>query len=176
MTWRRKADLESAPKALNHGDHKIVIPYEWIGRRGEPVLAGWELEPRQRRQLKALLIQLELVDYELAVGTLIFKKGSSGIYYSKINGNVALRPRCCVGPELDSEELKALNDGRYGAKESFLSPAGRAEVVTYLEQVDKKDGKERPSMKDSRAPGRLAALRESRRLRQRVVLHKGGSL
>src|SRR5204863_9532491 len=76
----------SALGDLSHpGDQKIVIPYEWVNGRGEPVLAGWVLESRQQRQLRALLIQLEGVDYEMAVGTLIFKKGASNIYYSKVN-------------------------------------------------------------------------------------------
>jgi hypothetical protein len=126
-----------------------VIPYEWVNGRGEPVLEGWGLESRQRRQLRALLIQLEGVDYEMAVGTLIFKKGASNIYYSKVNGNVALRPRCCIGPELSRQEYQELSRARLAAGESApperaMFPAGKAEVLTYLERVEKRTTRKDP--------------------------------
>jgi hypothetical protein len=161
------------------GDQKIVIPYEWVNGRSEPVLAGWGLELRQQRQLKALLIQLEGVDYEIAVGTLIFKKGASNIYYSKVNGNVALRPRCCIGPELSRQEYQDLSRARIAAGESApperaMFPAGKAEVLTYLERVEKKDGKERPLLKDSKSSERLDEILENRGRRQRATLHKTG--
>lgn len=156
-----------------------MIPYEWVDGRGEPVLTGWLLESRQQRQLKALLIQLEGVDYEMAVGTLVFKKGAAGIYYSKINGNVALRPRCCIGPELSREEYKKLSRAKEAAGESVPSaramfPAGKAAVLTYVERVEKKDGKESPLLKDSKSTERLNEILANRNRRQRVTLHKMG--
>src|SRR3954463_10418772 len=103
------------------GDHKIVISFEWVNGRGESVLSDWRLEPRQQRQLRALLVQLEGVDYEMAVGTLIFKKSASDLYYSKINGNVALRPRCCLGPELSRQEFQEVGRARAAAGAGTLS-------------------------------------------------------
>jgi hypothetical protein len=156
-----------------------VIPYEWVARRGDPILGGWDLEPPQLRQLKALLLQLERVRYEIAVGTLIFKKGGSpGIYYSKINGNVALRPRCCVGPELDRREYEELQracevERKNAPLERVMLPEGKEEFVTYLERVTKKDGKERPLMKDSNSAQRFDDIVGNRQRRQRVTLHKG---
>jgi hypothetical protein len=160
-----------------------MIPYEWVSRRGEPVLGGWRLDSRQQRQLKALLIDIEKYDFEMAVGTLIFKKGGStkkgaaDIYYSKINGTHALRPRCCIGPELSGEEFRALRKAREKAKkeappESAMFPAGRAEVLTYLESVTKKDNRENPLMKDSKTGERQQDIQESRTRRQLVTLHK----
>lgn len=156
-----------------------MIPYEWVDRRGEGVLSGWELQPRQRRQLTALLLNLEGVDFEMAKNTLLFKKGARGIYYSKINGNEALRPRCCVGPELDRKEYEELRRARAEAgegapSEQAMFPAGKTVVVTYLERVTKKDGEERPSLKDSKAPERLVEIRDERGRRQRVTVHRGG--
>jgi hypothetical protein len=164
---------------LISGNHKIVILYEWTDGRGEPVLAGWDLESRQRRQLRALLIQLEGLDYEMAVGTLIFKKGVSDVYYSKINGDVALRPRCCLGPELSRKEFQDLSRARTAAgasapSERAIFPAGKSEVLTFLERVAKKDGKERPLLKDSKAAERLLEILEDRDRRQRVTLHERG--
>lgn len=156
-----------------------MIPYEWVEGRGEPVLAGWRLEARQQRQLKALLIQLEGMEYEMAVGTLIFKKGASGLYYSKLNGNVALRPRCCIGPELSRQEYQKLSRDREATGESVPSarimfPAGKAAVLTYLERVEKKDGRESPLLKDSKSSERLNEILANRDRRQRVTLHETG--
>lgn len=55
-----------------------------------------------------------------------------------------------------------------------MFPAGKTEVVTYLERVTKKDGEERPLLKDSKAPERLVEIQEDRRRRQRVTLHRAG--
>lgn len=156
-----------------------MIVYEWVDGRGEPVLAGWVLESRQQRQLRALLVQLEGIDYEMAVGTLIFKKGMSNIYYSKVNGSVALRPRCCIGPELSRQEYQELSRARASARESApperaMFPAGKSEVLTYLERVEKKDDKERPLLKDSKSSERLNEILENRARRQRATLHKMG--
>lgn len=155
-----------------------MIPYEWRDGRSAAVLTGWSLQPKQRTQLRALLILLESYDYEMANGTLIFKKGGTpDIYYSKINGNVALRPRCSLGPELshgEYEELRLarLADGEPPPPDRAMTPAGRTEVMTYLERVDKRDQKERPLLKDSKAPGRLSEIRKSRKCRKRVTFHR----
>ena len=97
-----------------------MILYEWVSSRGEPLLAGWQLEPRQQRQLRALLIQLEGVGYEMA--------------------------------------------------------AGKAEVLTFLERVDKKDGNERPLLKDSKAAERLLEILADRDCRERVTIHIPGGI
>lgn len=139
------------------------------------------MEERQRRQLKALLVNLERVDYEMASGTLIFKIGGSefsGIYYSKINGIVALRPRCCIGPELTSQEFeKECEISRRRQVnlplETTMAPSGRAEILTYLERVRKKDGKEDPGRIQSTAPTRMREIQENRRYRRRVTMHHG---
>lgn len=156
-----------------------MIPYEWVDRRGEGVLSDWQLQPRQRRQLAALLLNLEAFDFEMARNTLIFKKGARDIYYSKINGNEALRPRCCVGPELGKKEYEELRRARAEAgedapPEQAMFPAGKTEIVTYLERVSKKDGEEQPLLKDSKASERLREIQEDRRRRQRVTRHRTG--
>src|SRR4051794_29404624 len=115
----------------------------------------------------------------MAVGTLIFKKGTAGIYYSKINGNVALRPRCCIGPELSRQEYQKLSRAQEAAGESVPSaramfPAGKAAILTYLERVEKKDEKESPLLKDSKSSERLNEILANRNRRQRVTLHKMG--
>lgn len=156
-----------------------MIPYEWVDQRGEGVLSGWQLQPRQRRQLMALLLNLEGVGFEVARNTLIFKKGARDIYYSKINGNEALRPRCCVGPELGRREYEELRRARAEAgegapPEQAMFPAGKTEVVTYLERVTKKDGEERPSLKGSKASERLGEIQDDRSRRRRVAVHGEG--
>ena len=115
----------------------------------------------------------------MAVGTLIFKTGVSNIYYSKVNGSVALRPRCCIGPELSRREYQELSRARLAAGESApperaMFPAGKAEVLTYLERVEKKDNKERPLLKDSKSSERLDEISENRGRRRRATMHKSG--
>jgi hypothetical protein len=157
-----------------------VIPYEWVNARGDRVLQNWDLEPHQRRQLTALLRNLEKFDLEMAFNTLIFKKGgarAADIYYSKINGVQALRPRSCLGPELTAEEFRDLCSVRAKAgdaapPERAMLVAGREEVLTFLERVTKKDNAENPLMKDSKAPERLQGIREQRALRRLVVFHR----
>lgn len=124
-----------------------MIPYEYVDRRGDRVVSDWPLEARQMRQMKGLLIRLEQVDRELAVGSILFKMKLRHIYYAKIRGEVALRPRLCIGPAFDDE-------------------------VTFLERVEKKGGRERPGVEASRAPERLRALRDGTGTRARVALHK----
>lgn len=128
-------------------DDDIVIPYEYVGRRGDRVVTDWPLEPDQLRRMKNLLIRLEQVDRDGAVGSIIFKKQVKGIYYAKINGRVALRPRLCIGPNGDHR-------------------------VTFLERVDKKDNQERPSIGDSVAPARLETLEDGSVKGDRITLHK----
>jgi hypothetical protein len=157
-----------------------VIPYEWVNARGDRVLGDWDLEPRQRRQLKALLRDLERYDYEMALNSLIFKKGGAGaadIYYSKINGVQALRPRSSLGPELTPEEFRDLSKVKADAgddapPERAMLVVGRAEVLTFLERVTKKDNAENPLMKDSKASERLQGIREHKALRGLVVFHR----
>lgn len=124
-----------------------MIPYEYVDRRGDRVVSDWPLEARQMRQMKGLLIRLEQVDRELAVGSILFKMKLRHIYYAKIQGEVALRPRVCIGPAFDDE-------------------------VTFLERVEKKGGRERPGVEASRAPERLRALQDETGTRARVALHK----
>ncbi len=51
---------------------------------------------------------LSKVDRNQAVGSLVFKTKTEGIYYAKIRGNVALRPRLCLGPQEPDEEVTFL--------------------------------------------------------------------
>lgn len=124
-----------------------MIPYEYVGRRRECLVTDWPLEASQLRQMKDLLVRLEQVDREVAVGSIIFKKGLKDVYYAKINGQVALRPRLCIGPGGDHR-------------------------VTFLERVVKRGGKEQPSLDSSAAPERLEALRDGSATAERVTLHK----
>lgn len=124
-----------------------MIPFEYVERRGDRLVTDWPLEARQMRQMKGLLIRLEQVDRELAVGSILFKMKLRHIYYAKIGGEVALRPRVCIGPTLEDE-------------------------VTFLERVEKKGGRERPGVEASRAPERLRAIQEGAATRARVALHK----
>ena len=159
-----------------------MIPFEWVSRRGERALADWRLDSRQRRQLTQLLVDLEKYDYEMALDSIIYKKGAAtkkgaaDLYYSKINGNVALRPRCCVGPEMTEEEFKLVVRARkaLGLSEPHWRarlPEGKSEIVTYLERVTKKDKIENPLMKDSRSGERLQEIKEDRNRRRAVVFH-----
>lgn len=83
-----------------------MIPYEYVEytlTRGERVvtdrtITDWTREARQRRGLKSRMVMLMQVDRDMAVGSLVFKTDVEGIYYAKIRGNVALRPRLCLGP------------------------------------------------------------------------------
>ena len=137
-------------------------------------MSTWSLEERQRRQLKALLINLEGVSYEIAVGTLIFKKGgAAGIYYSKINGNVALRPRCSATPAPSSSECKALHLARMERREDPIAD-DEIEPVTYLERVTKKGDQEMPPMRDSQAVKRLREIGADRGRRKAITMHKEG--
>ncbi|HSL81498.1 MAG TPA: hypothetical protein VLF66_01900, partial [Thermoanaerobaculia bacterium] len=120
-----------------------MIPYEFVDRRGDRLVTDWPLEARQMRQIKGLLIRLEQVDRGLAVGSILFKMKLRHVYYAKIRGEVALRPRVCIGPVFDEE-------------------------VTFLERVEKKGGHERPSLETSRAPERLRALVTGAATRARV--------
>lgn len=153
-----------------------MIIYEWLDRRGDPLLGGWRLEARQRRQLKTLVLSLEAVDYEMANGTLIFKKGGApDVYYCKLNGDVALRPRCCLGPELSAEEFQHLREVRkLSPPETARFPAGKAELLTFLERVSKKDQVEDPPMNRSSAPNRLQEIKDNRQARQPVTFHETG--
>jgi hypothetical protein len=140
-----------------------VILFQWVSRRGHTVIDDWELEAQQARQLKVLLVGLEGADFELANGSLIFKTRLPGVYYSKINGNVALRPRCCLGPALDSEECREVG---------MSPPSAKEDALTYLERVSKKDGKEMPSREDSAAPGRNEEIEASRASRRLISRHR----
>lgn len=123
-----------------------MIPYEVTLDRDGRLLTDWSMEDQQRRKLKGKLGMLEVIDRNQAVGSIIVQAGIGEIYYMKINGKVALRPRCCVGN-------------------------GSGETVTFLERVTKKDKVEKPSRKDSEAPKRLSALRRDELLRTKVTFH-----
>lgn len=124
-----------------------MIPYEYVGRRGERLVTDWPLEAKQLRQVKNLLVRLEQADREVAVGSIVFKKKLKGVYYAKIDGQVALRPRLCIGPGGDHR-------------------------VTFLERVVKRGGQEEPSLDNSAAPERLEALRGGSAEAERITLHK----
>ena len=93
-----------------------MISYEYVeyaadGRDRvivDRVITDWSREKRQRRGLKARLVMLAQVDRDQAVGSLIFKTETEGIYYAKIRGNVALRPRLCLGPRDPDVEVTFL--------------------------------------------------------------------
>jgi hypothetical protein len=124
-----------------------VIPYEYVDRRGDRLVTDWPVEAAQWRQLRVLLILLEGTDRDQAVGSVIFKLRLPGIYYAKINGRVALRPRCCVGP----------HDG---------------ERVTFLERVQKSGGVEHPGLRDAKAPERMQEVADNRWRSKRVTFHR----
>ncbi|HEX6904569.1 MAG TPA: hypothetical protein VF789_32975 [Thermoanaerobaculia bacterium] len=94
-----------------------MISYEYVefeergGKRiiTYRVITDWPPgEKRQRTALKVRLIMLAGVDRNQAVGSLIFKTKTEGIYYAKMRGNVALRPRLCLGPTKPDEEVTFL--------------------------------------------------------------------
>lgn len=131
-----------------------MIPFEVTVARQGRVLTDWPMEEQQWRKLKGKLGMLESTDRDQAVGSILnHVKRMAEVYYIKINGAVALRPRCCVGH-------------------------GSSERVTFLERVWKKDMVETPSKKDSKAPERLAALRGGGIKDTRITFHlkkRGGS-
>ena len=109
-------------------------------------MTDWPLEANQKRQLKSQLIVLESVDRVQSVGSILHKRSRvSGIYYAKINGKIALRPRCYIGPEDDQ--------------------------VTFLERVQKKDQVEAPTTLNSKASERMQAIQSGAAIRQRITLH-----
>lgn len=133
-----------------------MIPYEHVGRGGDRVMTDWSLAPPQLRQVKNLLITLENADRDQAVGSIIFKIGGTGvrkgksmrkIYYAKTSGQMALRPRCCIGP----------HDG---------------ERVTFLERVQKSGGVESPGLSESKAPERMAEVAETPAASSLVTFHR----
>jgi hypothetical protein len=130
-----------------------MIPYEYVeyatqGRDRiivERVITDWSREKRQRRGLKARLVMLAQ-DRDQAVGSLIFKTEAEGIYYAKIRGNIALRPRLCLGP-------------------------GNADTeITFLQRATEINFKITPSDADARALARMREVEEdeSRRLKIRL--------
>jgi len=134
------------------GDHKIVICFEHVDDRGRGVLSDWDLEKRQRRAINAWLINARKYDREMAQGTLIFKLEIPDLYYAKFRtSNVELRPRLFLGPD------------RY--------PNG----LTFLERVIKRDGRELPDRRSSRAPERLREAQADPGTRVREVSLKAGS-
>jgi hypothetical protein len=130
-----------------------MIPYEYVeyttqGRNRvlvDRVITDWSREKRQRRGLKARLVMLAQVDRDQAVGSLIFKTEAEGIYYAKIRGNVALRPRLCLGPRNTDTE------------------------VTFLQRATEVNFKITPSDADARALIRMREVEadDSRRLKIR---------
>lgn len=94
-----------------------MISYEYVeyakkgGKRViiDRVITDWPPgERRQRVALKTRLAMLSKVDRNQAVGSLIFKTSTEGVYYAKIRGNVALRPRLCLGPKSSNDEITFL--------------------------------------------------------------------
>lgn len=124
-----------------------MIPYEYVDRRGDQLVTDWPVETAQWRQLRVLLILLEKTDRDQAVGSVIFKLKLPGIYYAKINGRVALRPRCCVGSH-------------------------NGERVTFLERVQKSGGVESPGLRESKAPERMQEVTDNPRASRRVRFHR----
>jgi hypothetical protein len=125
-----------------------VIPYEYVGRgRDGRVISDWRVESFQKRQLAHLLLLLEQTDRNQAVGSVIYKKPVAGIYYAKINGRVALRPRCCIGPR----------DDRH---------------VTFLERVQEIGRKEHPPLRESKASARRKSISDDPSLSQEITFHR----
>jgi hypothetical protein len=132
-----------------------VISYEYVEYEvqgssrviKDRVITDWPPgERRQRVALKVRLQMLEQVDRNQAVGSLIFKTDTEGIYYAKIRGNVALRPRLCLGPvNADSE-------------------------VTFLQRATEKNFKVFPKDACQRALSRMREVQvdDSKRLRIRL--------
>ncbi len=93
-------------------------------------MTDWpKLSPRDRRGLNFQLDILKRVDRRQALRRVVFKVKGPGLYKIKAKGDKQLRPRLCFGPlGSDSEE-----------------------VVTLLQRVEKKDGREKPSSTESAA-------------------------
>jgi hypothetical protein len=101
------------------------------------VITDWPPgEQRQKRALKARLTMLAGVDRNQAVGSLIFKTATPGIYYAKSRGNVALRPHLCLGPKDGDKE------------------------VTFLQRATENNFKVTPSDACARALVRMNAVQE----------------
>lgn len=111
-----------------------MIPYEYVeyevrDRRRvitERVISDWTREKRQRRALKVRLVMLMQADRNMAVGSLMFKTQEEGIYYTKIRGNVALRPRLCLGTKDANNEV------------TFLHRATENDMVVTPRNADKR--------------------------------------
>jgi len=112
------------------------------------VITDWSREKRQRRGLKARLVMLAQVDRDQAVGSLIFKTDTDGIYYAKIRGNVALRPRLCLGP------------------------ANPVTEVTFLQRATEVNFEVTPEDADIRALARMRAVRADLSLRLKIRLEE----
>lgn len=129
-----------------------MIAYEYVeyaaqGRDRiivERVITDWSREKRQRRGLKARLVMLAQVDRDQAVGSLIFKTETEGIYYAKIRGNVALRPRLCLGPKDPDAE------------------------VTFLQRATEINFKITPADADARASARMREVEADDTCRLRI--------
>lgn len=144
LTWPRptvSGNHDTTP------DQEIVIPYELVSRRGDRLITDWAIEANQRRQMRNLMLNLEATDRDQAVGSIIFKLPIAGVYYAKINGRVALRPRCCIGPGGDHR-------------------------VTFLERVHKKDKVETPKVQQSGSGDRMRAVSEGNAIIQRITFHR----
>lgn len=127
-----------------------MIPCECVVPKEGRVITDWVLEEAQLRQVKVLMRLLEQADRNLAAGSIIFKlpgKLMKGIYYAKVNGSVALRPRCCVGPGADDK-------------------------VTFLERVQKIGGEETPSRRNSKALARKESIANGSLEYGPITLHK----
>jgi hypothetical protein len=133
-----------------------MISYEYVeyatqGRGRvivDRVITDWSREKRQRRGLKARLVMLAQVDRDQAVGSLIFKTDTEGIYYAKIRGNVALRPRLCLGP---------------------VNPVTE---VTFLQRATEVNFTTTPVDADLRALVRMREVREDDSLRLRIRIEE----
>ena len=112
------------------------------------VITDWSREKRQRRGLKARLVMLAQVDRDQAVGSLIFKTDAEGIYYAKIRGNVALRPRLCLGPANPDRE------------------------VTFLQRAMEVNFTITPADADARALARMSELKVDDSLRLKIRIEE----
>lgn len=127
-----------------------MIPCECVVPKEGRVITDWGLEEAQLRQVKGLMRLLEQADRNLAVGSIIFKlpgKFMKGIYYAKVNGTVALRPRCCIGPGADDR-------------------------VTFLERVQKIGGEEIPARRNSKALARKEGVANGSLGSSPITIHK----
>jgi len=122
-----------------------MITYEYVDRKGGRAMMDWPLEKRQRQGLRRKMRILRSLDREMVVGSVIFATKVTGIYRTKIRGNVQLRPRLCLGPPDPETE------------------------ITFLERCEERGGKEHPPDVSERARRKLDEVADDPDHRRRVL-------